>query len=44
MRNPYAGIWLLPILLTLTHNFLANIGLGIAIGMVQGGGGPSASF
>jgi len=36
-RNPYAGMWLLPVLLTLNHNFLANIGLGVAIGIAHGG-------
>lgn len=36
-RNPYASIWLLPVLLTLNHNFLTNVGIGVVIGIAHGG-------
>lgn len=36
-RNPYAGIWLLPLLLGLNQNLLAAIGIGAAVGFTHGG-------
>lgn len=36
-RNPYAGIWLLPLLLILHANIWLNIEVGIVIGMIHGG-------
>jgi hypothetical protein len=36
-KNPYAGMWLLPLLLALNHGLLAAIGIGIAVGAVHGG-------
>jgi hypothetical protein len=36
-KNPYAGMWLLPLLLTLNHGLLAAISIGIAVGAVHGG-------
>ncbi len=36
-RNPYAGIWLLPLLLALNQNLLIAAGVGIAIGIAHGG-------
>jgi hypothetical protein len=36
-RNPYAGIWLLPLLLVLNQNLLTAVGAGIAIGIAHGG-------
>lgn len=36
-RNPYAGMWLLPFLLTLSHDRLTATGVGIAIGIAHGG-------
>ena len=35
-RNPYAGIWLLPVLLTLNQHFFTNLGIGIVIGTAHG--------
>lgn len=36
-RNPYAGIWLLPLLVALNHNMLTAVTIGIAIGVAHGG-------
>jgi hypothetical protein len=36
-RNPYAGMWLLPIFLTFNHNVLTDIGIGILIGLAHAG-------
>jgi hypothetical protein len=36
-RNPYAGIWLLPLLLALNQNALTAIGIGLAVGLAHGG-------
>jgi hypothetical protein len=36
-RNPYAGMWLLPLLLALNRNLLATIVVGIIIGAAHGG-------
>lgn len=36
-RNPYAGIWLLPLLLVLHQSILTNISIGILIGIAHGG-------
>ncbi|MDQ6660024.1 MAG: hypothetical protein M3Z24_03550 [Chloroflexota bacterium] len=35
-RNPYAGIWLLPVFLTLHHNLLINVAIGLIIGITHG--------
>lgn len=35
-RNPYAGIWILPLLLALIPNHIAAISIGVAIGMAHG--------
>lgn len=35
-RNPYAGMWLLLLLVTLNHNLPSALGLGIAIGAAHG--------
>lgn len=35
-RNPYAGIWLLPLLLPLNHSLLLAIVVGMAVGAVHG--------
>lgn len=35
-RNPYAGMWLLPILLTISQHFWVNVGIGILIGLAHG--------
>lgn len=35
-RNPYAGMWLLPFLLALSHPLLTTIFLGAAIGTIHG--------
>ncbi len=37
-RNPYAGMWLLPLLLPLIHGRFAAMSVGIAIGVAHGGG------
>ena len=34
-RNPYAGIWLLPLLLALNHSLLTAIAVGIAVGIAH---------
>jgi hypothetical protein len=36
-RNPYAGFWLLPLLLGLNQNLLVAIGIGVAVGLTHGG-------
>jgi hypothetical protein len=36
-RNPYAGMWLLPILLTLNHNVFTDVGIGVVIGITHAG-------
>ena len=36
-RNPYAGMWLLPLLLALNTNLLMAILVGLAIGAAHGG-------
>jgi hypothetical protein len=36
-RNPYAGIWLLPVMLTLNQHIFTNLGIGIVIGIAHGG-------
>ncbi len=36
-RNPYAGMWLLPLLTVLDHNLLTAIFIGMAIGVAHGG-------
>ena len=39
-KNPYAGMWLLPLLVALNalnHNFLLTVVLGIAVGAAHGG-------
>lgn len=36
-RNPYAGMWLLPLLITLNHNLLAATATGMAVGAAHGG-------
>ncbi len=36
-RNPYAGMWLLPLLLTLHHSLLIAVVVGVAVGAVHGG-------
>lgn len=35
-RNPYAGIWLLPLLIPLIHNQFVSIALSVAIGVAHG--------
>lgn len=35
-RNPYAGIWLLPVVLTINHSFLFDVGFGLLIGAAHG--------
>lgn len=37
-RNPYAGIWVLPLLLILTPNWMTAMMLGIAVGFAHGCG------
>lgn len=37
-RNPYAGIWLLPLLITLNHSVLMGVITGVVIGMAHGTG------
>jgi hypothetical protein len=36
-RNPYAGMWVLPLLLTFNHDLLTAIGIGVLIGLAHGG-------
>ncbi len=36
-RNPYAGMWLLPLLIALNHNPLTAMAIGMAVGVVHGG-------
>lgn len=36
-RNPYAGMWLLPLLITLHHNRFVAVSVGVAIGVAHGG-------
>jgi len=36
-RNPYAGMWLLPLLLALNHGLLTAVVVGMAVGTVHGG-------
>jgi hypothetical protein len=36
-RNPYAGMWLLPLFLAFNQPLLASVGIGIAIGIAHGG-------
>lgn len=36
-RNPYAGMWLLPVFLTLNHSLVVDLGIGVAIGFAHGG-------
>jgi hypothetical protein len=35
-RNPYAGMWLLLLLVALYHNSLAALGVGVCIGVAHG--------
>lgn len=35
-RNPYAGIWILPMLLVLHDNLTTAVALGVMTGMVHG--------
>jgi hypothetical protein len=36
-RNPYAGMWLLPLLLALNHGLLTTVGVGVVMGAAHGG-------
>lgn len=36
-RNPYAGMWLLPLLIALNHNLLTAMAIGMAVGIAHGG-------
>ena len=36
-RNPYAGMWLLPLLIALNHNLLTAMAIGMAVGAAHGG-------
>ena len=36
-KNPYAGMWLLPLLVVLNHNLLMTVAVGAAVGAVHGG-------
>jgi hypothetical protein len=36
-RNPYAGMWLLPLLIALNHNLLTAPAIGMAVGLAHGG-------
>lgn len=36
-RNPYAGMWLLPLLVALNHSLLMAMAVGIAVGVAHGG-------
>lgn len=36
-RNPYAGIWLLPLLIALNQSLLIAMLVGVAVGMAHGG-------
>ncbi len=36
-RNPYASMWLLPLLIALHHNPLTAMVIGMAVGVVHGG-------
>ncbi len=35
-KNPYAGIWLLPLLITLNHSLYMAIVIGVAVGVAHG--------
>ena len=36
-KNPYAGMWLLPLLVALNHDVLMTITVAMAVGAVHGG-------
>jgi len=36
-RNPYAGMWLLPLLTVLNHNLLTALVIGMIVGVAHGG-------
>ena len=36
-RNPYAGMWLVPLLIALNHNLLATLVMGLIVGVAHGG-------
>jgi len=36
-RNPYVGMWLLPVLLTFNQHFFTNLSIGVGIGIAHGG-------
>jgi hypothetical protein len=36
-RNPYAGMWLLPVLLMVNSNLWIDMGIGVLIGLTHGG-------
>jgi hypothetical protein len=36
-KNPYAGMWLLPLLVALNGNLLMTVAVGIAVGATHGG-------
>ncbi len=37
IRNPYAGMWLLPLLIALNHNLLTALVIGMIVGVAHGG-------